>query len=45
MSKITVIGSSNMDLTVRTPHIPVKGETIFGGEVIMSFGGKGATRR
>ena len=44
MSKITVIGSSNMDLTVRTPHIPVKGETIFGGEVIMSFGGKGANQ-
>ncbi len=44
MSKITVIGSSNMDLTVRTPHIPVKGETIFGGEVMMSFGGKGANQ-
>ena len=44
MSKITVIGSSNMDLTVRTPHIPVKGETIFGGDVMMSFGGKGANQ-
>lgn len=44
MSKITVIGSSNMDLTVRTPHIPVKGETVFGGDVVMSFGGKGANQ-
>lgn len=44
MSKITVIGSSNMDLTVRTSHIPVKGETIFGGDVMMSFGGKGANQ-
>lgn len=44
MGKITVIGSSNMDLTVRTPHIPAKGETIFGGDVLMSFGGKGANQ-
>ena len=44
MSKIVVIGSSNMDQTVRTPHIPAKGETVFGGEVQMSFGGKGANQ-
>lgn len=36
MSKITVVGSSNMDITVRTPHIPAKGETVFGGDVMMS---------
>lgn len=44
MGKITVIGSSNMDMTVRTPHVPAKGETIFGGDVVMSFGGKGANQ-
>lgn len=44
MSKITVIGSSNMDLTVRTPRIPARGETVFGGDVVMSFGGKGANQ-
>lgn len=44
MSKITVVGSSNMDITVRTPHIPAKGETVFGGDVMMSFGGKGEIR-
>ena len=33
-----------MDQTVRTPHIPAKGETVFGGEVQMSFGGKGANQ-
>ena len=44
MSKITVIGSSNMDLTVRTPRIPARGETVFGGDVMMSFGGKGANQ-
>ena len=44
MSRIVVIGSSNMDLTVRTPHIPAKGETVFGSDVQMSFGGKGANQ-
>lgn len=44
MSRIVVIGSSNMDLTVRTPHIPAKGETVFGADVVMSFGGKGANQ-
>ena len=44
MSRIVVIGSSNMDLTVRTPHIPAKGETVFGSDVLMSFGGKGANQ-
>lgn len=44
MGKITVIGSSNMDMTVRTPHVPAKGETVFGGDVLMSFGGKGANQ-
>ncbi len=33
-----------MDLTVRTPHIPAKGETIFGSDVMMSYGGKGANQ-
>ena len=33
-----------MDLTVRTPHIPAKGETVFGSDVLMSFGGKGANQ-
>lgn len=44
MSRIVVIGSSNMDLTVRTPHIPSKGETIIGGDLKMSYGGKGANQ-
>lgn len=44
MSKIVIIGSSNVDLTVRTAHIPSKGETIFGGNLKMAFGGKGANQ-
>ena len=44
MSKIVIIGSSNVDLTVRTSHIPSKGETIFGADPNTAFGGKGANQ-
>lgn len=44
MSKIVIIGSSNVDLTVRTAHIPSVGETIFGNDLKMAFGGKGANQ-
>lgn len=44
MSKIVIIGSSNVDLTVRTSHIPSKGETIFGSAPQTAFGGKGANQ-
>lgn len=44
MSRIVVIGSSNVDLTVRTDRIPSKGETIFGRDLRMAFGGKGANQ-
>lgn len=44
MSKIVIIGSSNVDLTVRTSHIPSKGETIFGAAPNTAFGGKGANQ-
>ena len=42
--KIVVVGSSNMDLVVKSPRIPVKGETILGGDFIMTPGGKGANQ-
>jgi ribokinase len=42
--KIVVVGSSNMDLVVKSPRIPSKGETILGGEFIMTPGGKGANQ-
>jgi ribokinase len=48
---ITVFGSINMDLVVRSPHIPVPGETILGSDFVtvpggkaQSSGGSGATR-
>ncbi len=33
-----------MDLTVRVPRIPLKGETVIGGEPKTAFGGKGANQ-
>ena len=42
--KIVVVGSSNMDLVIKSPRIPVKGETILGGDFIMTPGGKGANQ-
>lgn len=43
-AKITVIGSSNMDLVVKSPRIPVKGETILGDDFFTVPGGKGANQ-
>ena len=44
MKKIIVIGSSNVDMVVRTSHLPAPGETILGGEFFMKQGGKGANQ-
>jgi len=41
---ITVIGSSNTDMVVRTKHLPVAGETTLGGDFFMNPGGKGANQ-
>ena len=37
---IVVVGSSNMDLVIKTGRIPKPGETILGGEFVMVAGGK-----
>ncbi|MGC8803468.1 MAG: PfkB family carbohydrate kinase, partial [Bacteroidales bacterium] len=42
--KITVIGSTNIDITMRLPRLPEKGETINGGDYYQAFGGKGANQ-
>ena len=44
MKKIIVIGSSNIDMVVKTSHLPTPGETILGGEFFMNQGGKGANQ-
>ena len=36
-SKIVVVGSSNMDLVVKSPRIPAVGETILGEDFIMTL--------
>ncbi len=42
--KIVVVGSSNMDMVVKTDHIPAPGETVLSGEFFMNPGGKGANQ-
>jgi len=44
MAKIIVVGSSNTDMVVKTPHIPTPGETVLGGKFLMAAGGKGANQ-
>jgi ribokinase len=44
MSDIVVIGSLNMDLSIRVPRIPLPGETISGENLVTSAGGKGANQ-
>jgi len=44
MKPIVVLGSLNMDLVVRTPRLPVPGETIIGGPFQTFPGGKGANQ-
>jgi ribokinase len=39
-----VIGSANVDLTVKVDRLPEMGETVSGGEFYTSFGGKGANQ-
>lgn len=42
--RILVIGSANMDLVVRTPRMPIAGETIMGAGFRTVRGGKGANQ-
>ncbi len=42
--KIIVIGSSNTDMVVKSPELPLPGETILGGKFFMFPGGKGANQ-
>lgn len=43
-SKVCVIGSINMDLTVETDKVPAKGETVLGKNFAQYPGGKGANQ-
>ncbi|MEE4195217.1 MAG: ribokinase [Anaerolineae bacterium] len=42
--KVVVVGSINMDLVIRTAHLPVPGETVLGDDYLTYPGGKGANQ-
>jgi ribokinase len=44
MPNVLVVGSANVDFTVRIPCLPGRGETVTGGEFYRAFGGKGANQ-
>ena len=41
---VVVVGSANMDLVMRVPHLPAPGETVIGGRFSEAPGGKGANQ-
>jgi len=41
---ILIVGSINMDLVIKTPRIPAPGENVFGKDLQMIPGGKGANQ-
>jgi ribokinase len=43
-ARVIVVGSANTDLTVPTPHLPTRGETVLGAALQTAFGGKGANQ-
>lgn len=43
-SPIIVIGSSNTDMVVKVSQLPKPGETVLGGDLFMTAGGKGANQ-
>lgn len=43
-SKILVVGSLNMDISIRMGKIPVVGETVLGDSLLFTPGGKGANQ-
>mgnify|MGYP001692535119 CR=1 FL=1 len=44
VAAVTVVGSLNMDLVIRAPRRPRRGETILGGAFGMTGGGKGSNQ-
>ncbi len=43
-ARVLVVGSINMDMVVRSPHMPAPGETVLGDGFVTSPGGKGANQ-
>jgi ribokinase len=42
--RVVVVGSVNVDLVMRLPSLPAAGDTVLGGELTRSDGGKGANQ-
>jgi len=42
--RVVVVGSCNVDLSWRGPRLPTRGETVSGGSLARTFGGKGANQ-
>jgi ribokinase len=42
--RITVIGSTNIDMITQLSRLPAVGETVIGGKFMQTFGGKGANQ-
>lgn len=43
-NQVTVVGSANVDMVIKVPHLPQAGETVLGGEFQLLQGGKGANQ-
>ncbi len=41
---VVVIGSANMDMVIRAPHVPAPGQTVLGQSFRTIPGGKGANQ-
>lgn len=44
MPDVTVVGSANLDFTVPVDRLPAPGETVLGGHLAVTHGGKGANQ-
>jgi ribokinase len=44
MPKISVVGSMNVDIAVKTDKMPIDGETVIGNDIKINPGGKGANQ-
>jgi ribokinase len=44
VAEIAVVGSLNLDLSIRVPRLPLPGETVLGRECCRDTGGKGANQ-
>jgi len=44
MASVVVVGAINIDLVIRLPRLPARGETVTGGTFTTAHGGKGANQ-